>query len=102
MMAFAADAMAQAVKERDEEIIRLRADIVWIAKQRDDNEQWARDRAAVAIQMADERDAKAKQAEEIAWKHVVQIRNKALDKAEEEIARLRARLDELAELRDSP
>ena len=49
----AAEAEVQRLKD---EIVTLRSDIVWIAKQRDDNERWARDRAAVAIQMADERD----------------------------------------------
>lgn len=45
------------VRALEDEIVKLRADVVWIAQQRDENEQWARDRAAVAIQMADERDA---------------------------------------------
>jgi electron transfer flavoprotein alpha subunit len=49
-------ALEAELAEAKDEIIKLRADIIWIAKDRDDNRQWAEDRATVAIEMADQRD----------------------------------------------
>lgn len=66
-------ALEAELAEAKDEIIKLRADIIWIAKDRDDNRQWAEDRATVAIEMADQRDqarqALAERTRELeAWK----------------------------------